>query len=643
MNTIASLTVRATQALKNNTSPDFLELAFCLQSIGEWKPEPDFDFGSIPPALSEEELDKEADTEREWHENEADRLRALSRGASLAELVKAGLVAAQANDNNAEPAPPGDLEAPEESPVAARRSLKELAAASGKPAYCWDPLDPKKTIIRVVAALETAPLYQRGGTLVEIVRDASSGERVQPDSNPRLREVTSDHLGICIGSQVTIAKSVVDAKTGERGYRPIPVPTKLATGIHGLGQWQHIRPIKGLADYPVLRPDGSILKTQGYDPKTCYYLTGSLPLEVPEEPTREQAIEALQLLHDLISDFQFTHPAHRSAFIAGLLTILARPAIQGPVPMLVVEAAKPGSGKTLLADLLGVLSAGEQLPRTAIPTGRESNEEWRKKLLVIGRSGAPVKLLDNITVELRSAALDAALTGGYIEDRVLGSSAEIKVPFQTFLVATLNNATVSTDLVRRTIVARITPESESPETRTDFKFPGDRLLCHAREYRLKYLTAAFTILRAYWCAGCPEPSGGVGSFEAWSRVVRGPLIWLGEPDPIETQAMLRQSADNDSGLLVELLHAWHGAFTDTPTAAAAVLDRVENDLTGKLSDLRDSLVELAGRNDRLPSAKSLGRALGKYRDNHAGGYVLREKGADSHSKTKLWAVEKKKP
>ena len=48
-------------------------------------------------------------------------------------------------------------------------------------------------------------------------------------------------------------------------------------------------------------------------------------------------------------------------------------------------------------------------------------------------------------------------------------------------------------------------------------------------------------------AGAPEVCGPFGSYAEWSRMVRSPLVWLGEPDPVgsieTTQAEDAELAD----------------------------------------------------------------------------------------------------
>ncbi|MBK8123956.1 MAG: hypothetical protein IPK54_10475 [Dokdonella sp.] len=50
------------------------------------------------------------------------------------------------------------------------------------------------------------------------------------------------------------------------------------------------------------------------------------------------------------------------------------------------------------------------------------------------------------------------------------------------------------------------------------------------DHRQELLGAALTVLRAYIVAGKPaQPIQPYGSFEEWSGLLRGALVWLGSP------------------------------------------------------------------------------------------------------------------
>ena len=91
-------------------------------------------------------------------------------------------------------------------------------------------------------------------------------------------------------------------------------------------------------------------------------------------------------------------------------------------------------------------------------------------------------------------------------------------------------------MVRRTLVCQLDAKLERPELRS-FKFnPIERVL----EKPGTYIAAAITIARAYMAAGRPKATTvPLVGFDGWSKVVREPLIWLGEQDPVSSMEAAR--------------------------------------------------------------------------------------------------------
>ena len=78
------------------------------------------------------------------------------------------------------------------------------------------------------------------------------------------------------------------------------------------------------------------------------------------------------------------------------------------------------------------------------------------------------------------------------------------------------------------------------------KFKLD-LLTYIPEHRGEIVAAALTTMRAFVVAGRPmnfEPS----RFKAFDALVRGCLVWSGEPDPMESQAGIEESDPGRSDL-----------------------------------------------------------------------------------------------
>jgi putative DNA primase/helicase len=397
------------------------------------------------------------------------------------------------------------------------------------------------------------------------------------------------------------------------------------------GEWSHIRPLDAIVSYPVMRRDGSLLLASGYDAPTRTLAEMTITVDIPDAPSQAQARAALATLFELVGDFPFAGEAQRSAWLAMLLTVLARPAIDGPTPLGLFEATQRGSGKSMLADVISVIATGAEAPRRVAPKTRE---EWDKVLFSILLAGDPLVLFDNVTHMLVSDALDAVLTGTSYAQRLLGVSEDRRVAIRTVILASANNARLSTDLVRRSLGCRLEPDVERPETRTGFRLPD--LLGHAREHRSRYLGAALVVLRAYAVAGRPAVKARpLGSYESWCRVVRDSIVWAGAADPAVTQDALRETADVERDELRDLLSAWHARLGDRAVTVREIVDAV---LTPgpPSADLHDALRSIMP-NGAEPAPHAIGNRLRMLRGQIIGGMTLRA-GHPTREKKATWQV-----
>src|SRR5262249_13110661 len=162
--------------------------------------------------------------------------------------------------------------------------------------------------------------------------------------------------------------------------------------------------IKGIVSAPVLRENGTIASSPGYDPQTGLYL--DIDGEYP--PVMKPA-EAIECLDDVLHDFPFATPANRASGVAGIVTLFARSAFAGSAPMFLVDANAPGSGKGLYTDVATTISEGRPAARFTTLT---SDEEYRKVITSAAMAGAPYIIFDNAKGTLGGQALENALTTG---------------------------------------------------------------------------------------------------------------------------------------------------------------------------------------------------------------------------------------
>jgi hypothetical protein len=450
-------------------------------------------------------------------------------------------------------------------------------------------------------------VFQRGGRLVSVVRGGrNSGGIDRPKDAPRIAELKVPVLREVLTRTARFVK-IAETKDWRSTVSTHP-PDWCAKALFDRGNYEAVRLLDGVVESPVLRPDGSILNRPGYDAETglLFEPIGSMPT-IPSSPSRHEALAARDLLADLVQDFPFEHPSHRSVWFAALLTVLARRAFGGPAPLFLFDANVPGSGKTLLAELISLIVTGREIARMTCP---DKDEECRKRITAIVLGGDELVLMDNAAGSLGCPSLDAALTGTVWKDRRLTRSEIVTGPLSVTWLASGNNVAVRGDTARRTAHCRLNSPDENPEERTGFKYADIR--GHVRLHRTELLAAALTILRAYYVADRPKADlKPWGSFEGWSDLVRHCLVWIEMEDPGATREELRRSSDQDSQILPRLVEGLAQSAADGCTTAKILgLIKVDGNQV-----LRDAVHELCGSTpDKPPDVRKLGNKLRQYRE-----------------------------
>ena len=365
--------------------------------------------------------------------------------------------------------------------------------------------------------------------------------------------------------------------------------------------------VSGIITTPTLRADGSLLETFGYDPRSELYLW--LDVQLPSmsaSPTREQALEALATLKELFEEFSFRRRALDLAVaLSGLLTALLRGSLP-TAPIYLIRADTPGTGKSYLVDVIATIATGRLCP---VITASRSVDETEKRIGAVLLSGSPIVSLDNVTHDLEGELLCQITERPVVRIRILGRSEMPDCECHTAVFATGNNVSFVGDMVRRGLVCDLEALEERPELRL---FRRDALTL-ARNDRAQYVAAALTIVRAYLAAGSPAVCGPFGSYSAWSKMVRSPLVWLGEPDPILSMEAIREE-DPELANMREFFDLWPTYLRlDTAYTTARIIEIAGEQLPNNYDTLwlKEFLLKVAARRGKESeiSSERLGRWL----------------------------------
>jgi putative DNA primase/helicase len=520
-------------------------------------------------------------------------------------------------------------------------------AGSAPPAFGapWTPPDPAKRpmIIAVkgedhastnesLAAMLAAevPFYEQGTSLVKVdyvrIKLADGSEVPTPAAVITTRDI--------------VARAMTETadwrKRNADGKLPKADPPPGAVGqVCSMGHtW--FPPLKGIISTPFMRADGSLLTEPGYDPATGFVLFNPPPLPpIPAHPTRRHAAVALNILRKLLAEFPFVGRLSRACAYAQLITSVARPAMD-VAPMFITIKPQQGTGGTYLADVTAAICLGI---KAAPPIVWSLNpQEIEKELNAAALMQRPLILVDNAVGSLRSVLLGHLAERPMVDVRPLGESKLVPVHNGSLVLCNGNNLEIGSDMIRRSILIRMDANCERPQDRKFKRNPVADVL----QDRGKYIATILTVLRAYHVAGYPgrlPPHPGYG---AWSNTVRSALVWLGQPDPVDSLKTLA-TLDPETTDRLGVFDAWAaelGVNTPTnPMTGYQVKDLIDeatkrNKAPGSAMfgakgplvhpDVNEALREVAPAKDDADgiSPKQLGKWLRRNTNTVAGGYKL---------------------
>lgn len=208
--------------------------------------------------------------------------------------------------------------------------------------------------------LEQCKVYVRAGHLVHVVpsEDPTTKGRltIRPMPKAIIRERITQACELITKSQDENG-DVVDKKA-----RP---PKWLIDAIEYRGCYNgSIRPLVGVIQSPTLRADGTIIQIAGYDDaSSLLYRPNAEYLPIPESPSKEDAYRSAVELKDCIADFPLVGDSDKSAWLSMVLSMVARPCVNGCTPMFAIDANCRGAGKSMLVDVASIVAYGHHAGR----------------------------------------------------------------------------------------------------------------------------------------------------------------------------------------------------------------------------------------------------------------------------------------
>ena len=410
--------------------------------------------------------------------------------------------------------------------------------------------------------------------------------------------------------------------------------------------WPGLLPLRGIAGAPILRPDGTLLQDPGYDERTGLYLASKIPLDrVPDKPTTQQVTDARNfILRKLLGDFPWVSPADQANYIAVLVTPILRRFLRSLIPFCAYTATMPGSGKTILTGMPGMLYGQRVLSWSG------SDEELRKAITSVLADPAGSVVFDNLAegTVVNSPVLARLITDRTWADRLLGRNKTAVLANDRLWSATGNNLRLGGDMVTRSVLVGLDPGVPRPELRTGFAIPNldDWILRPVNQRTV--LWNLLVLVTAWTSSGAPRATGlTMRQFTPWAEGVGGFLAYHGIEGFLGNVQAVRDIDDEDNEWTV-FLTEWFRRYESEWKFAAEVRKSAEpvkpefepgfgQVSPGDPDPWRGKF--LTNEQGRLVSAKSLGKLLTGQLGRYHGPYVLRID-KDDHANARIYRVEK---
>ena len=467
-------------------------------------------------------------------------------------------------------------------------------------------------------------LFVRSGQLVRVRKDENGCAVIDMLSEPALRGILS--------------RCARFMRYTEKEDKPTDPPATVVKDILALPGWPEFAPISGIVTSPVIRPDGTVHDRPGYDHITKTFYAGDLRLDLPEKPTKDDAVECAKYIQDeVFKDFPFADEASRANVLAALLTVVTKHLIGGNTPLGLIDKPQAGTGASLIAEIIAEITTGNGACMETCP---DDDEEWRKAITSILMRGPQMVVLDNLSDTLKAPKLSQMLTARTWSDRLLGQNKIIDLPQTAAWFVTGNNIQLAGDVARRSYWIRLNAGTARPWLREGFRHPD--LKTWVRENRADLLTCIFVMVKAWILAGSEKWAGTkLGSFEEWSSAIGGILRFAGVEGFLDNGADLYDNADQDVAQWDIFLGIWQGLERNDAITAAQLKKRLTDSGPGANPEnfpfQAEMPAEIVAAIEKK-GAVALGQTLKRRVDQMfpSGRMLIQEK--DSHSKGMKWLV-----
>ncbi|MDE2521655.1 MAG: hypothetical protein O0X93_00665 [Methanocorpusculum sp.] len=415
-------------------------------------------------------------------------------------------------------------------------------------------------LVRLNAVSPQGPvIFRQDGRLVRVIRTEDDGYAVVPLDRNRLRLALSE-----AGTWRRFLKEDITEPDNTLLDAAVAAPPD---------RFRKIPVLAGLYSGALLRPDGTVACTAGFDAATGFFLTKTYALPpVPEHPTEADVRFVREMFADIFDEFLFATETDRANAIAGLMTAIFRPTLAGPVPIWAIDKNTPRAGGTLLALVTGTLAYGE--PPLMYAASRRRDEMEKVVRMALREQGRFV-LLDNVApgADWTPEVLLSATSGsGRVLSRNMGTFTSFVSRTPAFFVVNGVHLDIRADVTGRMFLVRLSAPKAWQEMR--FRRTKTELLELAAAMHPQAVWGAAVLLRCWQDAGEPAfrlADGNLSEFPEWLRVVGGVLAHAGWPELLANQGEVQTQENAADTEGAELMAALYAVFGEEQFSAKALM------------------------------------------------------------------------
>lgn len=356
----------------------------------------------------------------------------------------------------------------------------------------------------------------------EIGRIYRYGDKIVLDEGNRLKTLVEN--GEPTNSSGSVMANYFLVRGNEEGIPQPPTRTLLQHVFNSNLVLDALPVIKRYVKIPIY--DGNFnLIPPGFDPESGVLVHGDaiepLPFTPVEDETATIEERLPEIIREMLADFPFATPLDRVKTVGLFLIGLLAPQFTSTGrPLGLLDGNQPGIGKTLLANILGVVLDG------TVPTVTEfssSNDELSKRILATIRSSQQsVILIDNARTAaggvINSTSLEAVAVEEILSLRILGRS-DNHVQTNDFMwVLTMNDMKATEDLAQRSILINLSYEGATSTRR----YRHNDLVAFVKANRMRIIAALYGMIE-YWKAQGRPDGRATHRFNNMARIVGGIL------------------------------------------------------------------------------------------------------------------------